>query len=363
MTAEVKSQYAETTTRWRTRLWEAIDERLRLSSLAYPVPEHANSLPYILGGITLFGFVILFASGILLAQFYNPSPAGAHDSVVYIITQVPFGDFLRSVHFWAANLVVITALLHLIRVFITGSYKRPREVNWWVGLGLLAVTLGFVFTGTVLKWDQEGVEALAHNRELGELLGLWGVWFTSEFTRSVPILPRLYLGHVTLLPAVFTVLIIAHVYLVKQLGISPRPTDQATAGVAEGTAPTSTFATHLRKMIGYGLLLLTLIGALALLWPAPLGQAGVPGVEVTKPPWMFLPFYPLEDVFGIRGLLAASIALFGLLGLVPLIDRSPWLSPRRRRGILIAGAVLLLALIILGGYAWLSRPVPHLMEG
>lgn len=342
--------------------WEKVDERLGLSGLAYPVPAHANSLPYVLGGITLFGFIVLILTGVWLAQFYHPDPANAHASVIFIITQVPFGDFIRGVHFWTANLVMITVLLHLMRIFTTGSYKRPREANWLVGLGLLAVTLGFVFTGTVLKWDQEGVEALAHNREIGELLGLWGVWFTSEFTRSVSILTRLYLGHVTLLPAALTLLIIAHVYLIKQLGISPQATADAASEPPAKEQGTSRFTVHLRKMTGYGLLLLALAGALALLWPAPLGQPGVPGAEVTKPPWMFLPFYPLEDVLGIRGLLLGSIALFGLLALVPFVDRSPWLSPRRRRWIIAAGIILLVLLVVLGGYAWLSRPVPHLME-
>lgn len=345
----------------RNRFWGKVDERLGLSGLAYPVPEHANTLPYLLGGITLFGFIILVVTGVLLAQFYHPHPADAHDSVIYIITQAPFGDFIRSVHFWTANLVVITAILHLIRVFITGSYKRPREANWLVGVGLLAVTLGFVFTGTILKWDQEGVEALAHNREIGELLGLWGVWFTSEFTRSVPILTRLYIGHLTLLPAAFTLLIIAHVYLIKQLGISPRATGEATSGSPTKEQVISRFTVHLRKMTGYGLLLLTLAGILALVWPAPLGQAGVPGEEVTKPPWMFLPFYPLEDLFGIRGLLLSSAILFALLGLVPFVDRSAWLSPRKRQWIIVAGIILLVVLIVLAGYAWFSRPVPHLM--
>jgi ubiquinol-cytochrome c reductase cytochrome b subunit len=345
----------------RASFWEKIDERLGLSGLAYPVPEHANSLPFVLGGITLFGFIILIVTGVLLAQFYDPSPANAHDSVIYIITQAPFGDIIRSIHFWTANLVVVTALLHLIRVFTTASYKRPREVNWLVGLGLLAVTLGFVFTGSVLKWDQEGVEALAHNREIGELLGLWGVWFTSEFSRSVPILTRLYLGHVTLLPAAFTLLIIAHVYLIKQLGMSPEATETATSGPPTREQGTSNFLVHLRKLAGYGLLLLSLVGLLAVVWPAPLGQAGVPGAEVTKPPWMFLPFYPLEDLFGIGGLLIGSALLFGLLGLVPFVDRSPWLSPRRRRWIVIAATVLLIVLVVLGGYAWISRPAPHLM--
>ncbi len=345
----------------RTRAWRLLEERLGLSGLAYPIPRHANKISYLLGGTTLFGFVILLVTGVWMAQFYNPSPAGAHGSVIYIITQAPFGDFIRSVHFWTANVVMITVLLHLMRVFYTGSYKRPREANWFVGLGLLAITLGFIFTGTVLKWDQEGVEALAHNREMGELLGIWGVWFTNEFTRSVPLLTRLYLGHVTLLPAVFTFLIAAHLYLIKQLGISPEPTDEATSGPPAPSTGTSRFTAHLWKMVGYGLLLFALVGTLSLLRPAPLGHAGVPGAEVTKPPWMFLPFYPLEDVFGIRGLLGASIALFGLLALIPFVDRSPWLSPRRRRWMIVAGITLLLLLVVLGGYAWFSRPVPHLM--
>ena len=351
----------ERNTSVKARVWRVLDERLGLSGLAYPIPRHANTFSYMLGGITLFGFIILLVTGVLMAQFYNPSPTGAHDSVVYLITQVPFGDFIRSVHFWTANLVMVTVLLHLMRIFYTASYKRPREANWFVGLGLLAVTLGFIFTGTVLKWDQEGVEALAHNLEMGELLGIWGGWFTSEFTRSVPLLTRLYLGHVTLLPAVFTFLIAIHLYLIKQLGISPEVTDEATSGPPSPGTGTSRFTAHLWKMSGYGLLLFALVGVLSLIWPAPLGQAGVPGAEMTKPPWMFLPFYPLEDLFGIRGLLGASIVLFGLLALVPFVDRSPWLSPRRRRGIIGAGIVLLLVLVALAIYAWLSRPAPHLM--
>lgn len=341
--------------------WEKVDERLGLSSLAYPVPEHANSLPFVLGGITLFGFLILIATGVLLAQFFHSHPAAAHKSVIYIVTEVPFGDFVRSMHFWAANLVVVTALLHLVRVFYTASYKRPREFNWLIGLALLAVTLGFVFTGTVLKWDQEGVEALAHNREIGEILGLFGVWFTSEFSVSTPILTRLYLGHVTLLPAAFTLLIIAHVYLIKQLGMTPKATETAKSGPPSKEQGRSNFVVHLRKLAGYGLLFLTLIGVLAAIWPAPLGLAGVPGAEVTKPPWMFLPFYPMEDVFGISGLLIGSGIFFGLLGLVPFVDRNPWLSARHRRWIIVIAAVVLIGLIGLGGYAWVSRPAPHLM--
>jgi quinol-cytochrome oxidoreductase complex cytochrome b subunit len=351
------------TSNW-DRLWGELDERLALHALAYPVPEYANSIPYILGGITLIGFIILFATGIVLTQFYHPDPATAHDSVVYIITQVPFGDLIRGIHFWTANLVVVTALLHLIRIYYTASFKRPREFNWLVGVAMLAVTLGFVFTGTVIKWDQEGSEALGHFKEIGEILGGWGVWFTPEFSRSVPLLTRLYTAHVTFLPFALLSLVAVHVFLIKMLKISPKPTEKARAG--DDYAPSQkmgTFDTHLRRMIGFGLLLFAAVALLSYFFPAPLGLKAVPGDEVTKPPWMLLWLYPIENVLGVQGILYGGIALFGLLALVPLMDRSPWLAPSKRRVWIVAGVIVLLILIglVIGGE--LSPAVSHTMGG
>ena len=157
----------------RPRLKEWLNERLGLQGLAYAVPEHANSLPYILGGITLSGFVILFITGIYLAQFYHPHPADAHPSVVYLITSAPLGDLVRSIHFWTAQIVTVTMLLHMLRVLFTGAYKRPREVIWYLCLGLMLITLGLVFTGSVLKFDQEGLEALVHNKEARKSSVVW----------------------------------------------------------------------------------------------------------------------------------------------------------------------------------------------
>ena len=346
------------------RVWRVLDERLALHALAYPVPEYANTIPYTLGGITLFGFVVLFVTGILLTQFYHPHPAEAHDSIVYIITEAPFGDFIRSIHFWTANLVVVTALLHLLRIYYTGSFKRPREANWLVGVGLLALTLGFVFTGTILKWDQEASEALAHNREIGELLGAWGVWLSSEFTRSVPLLTRLYSTHITLLPAAFLMLVAGHLFLVKMLKISPKPAGNARAGDNYAAdQKMGSFDVHLRRMIGFGLILFAAVAVLSFFISAPLGLRAVPGEEVTKPPWMFLWLYPLENVFGVPGILYGAIVFFGLLALVPFLDRSPWLAPAKRRGILIAGVVVLLILAALIVYAQFTVPVTHTEGG
>lgn len=207
----------------RRGTWAAIDERLGLSGLAYPVPAHANGIGYVLGGITVFGFLVLAVTGVWLAQFYHPTPGTARESVVYIMNVAPLGDIVRGIHFWVANIVMATVLLHMGRVFVTGSYKRPREANWLIGVGLLAVTLGLIFTGTVLKWDQEGYEALGHNTEIGDLLGAVGFWFAGDFAASLPIIGRLYMAHIVILPALGALLLIAHFLLVKRHGMSALP--------------------------------------------------------------------------------------------------------------------------------------------
>lgn len=350
--------------RWR-RAWEAIDERLGLSGLAYPVPAHANGIGYILGGITFFGFLILAATGVWLAQFYSPSPGAARQSIAYIMGTAPFGDVVRGIHFWVANVVMATVLLHMGRVFVTGAYKRPREANWLIGVGLLGVTLGLIFTGTVLKWDQEGYEALQHNVEIGELLGGFGFWFTPEFTTTLPILGRLYMAHIVILPALGTFLLIAHFLLVKRHGVSaiPAVADAAVAGT--GPAPEkggSTFVAHLVRMTGFGLLILAAAAVLSLIFAAPIGDRPNPAIEVTKPWWMFLPFYPLEDWWGLTALLWAPAVFVGGLILVPFIDRSPWRSPSRRKWILAIGAVAAIALIGLALYAGLTPPASHVQD-
>jgi quinol-cytochrome oxidoreductase complex cytochrome b subunit len=349
--------------RWRGT-WEAIDERLGLSGLGYPVPTHANGIGYILGGITFFGFLILAATGIWLAQFYHPTPATARESVVYIMNVAPLGDLVRGIHFWVSNIVMATVLLHMGRVFVTGSYKRPREANWLIGLGLLGTTLGLIFTGTVLKWDQEGFEALGHNVEIGNLLGAFGFWFSADFTTSLPIIGRLYLAHIVILPAFGTLLLIAHFLLVKRHGISSLPAE-ADAAVDGGPVPAkggSTFTAHVVRMAGFGLVMLAMAAILSLVWPAGLGERPIPGTETTKPPWMFLPFYPFEDWFGLPALLWAPAILFGALALVPFVDRSPYRSPTRRRVFGAIGAAVAGAAVALVIYALVTVPQAHIQE-
>jgi len=134
-------------------------------------------------------FVVLVLTGIWMGQFYNPIPDGARDSMRYILTSAPAGFFARNLHYWAANAMLLTALLHMLRVLYTGAYKRPREANWLVGVGLLALTVGLVFTGSALKWDQEGLEGIAHNIEIANLLGGVGGWFSPPSVAAFPSSP------------------------------------------------------------------------------------------------------------------------------------------------------------------------------
>ncbi len=353
-------------------LWRWIDERLGLEALSYPVPAHANNVLYTLGGITLVGVIVLIGTGIYLTQFYHGDPTQARQSVEYIITTARLGEFFRSLHFWMANLVTITLLLHALRVFVTGSYRAPRELNWMVGVGLLAIMLGLVFTGTVLKWDQEGWEALQHNEEIGELVGGLGIWFTPELTTSTPILQRLFIAHVAILPMLLLGLIAVHFLLVKHHGVSSLPgheqqrpagrTDAAQAMETEGHVH---FTNHLLHIAGWGLLLTAIGSLLALIVSAPLGEVIEPGEEKTKPLWMFLPLYPFEDWFGIKALLWLPIAALGALAAIPFVDRFRS-SALRRRWLLIGAAVVTIAFLVsIAIYAQISTPAEHLpgMEG
>lgn len=334
---------------WPRRFLNAIDERLGIGALAYPVPAHANSLAWSLGGVTATAFGILVLSGILLVQFYSPTPETANQSVRAIATGVWGGDVLRGVHFWAAQAMYVTAALHLIRVFVTGSFKRPREGNWLIGVVLFGLTTLALFTGTVLKWDQEGFEALGHNVEVGDLLGGAGFWFSADFANQVSILVRLYGAHTVILPGALLVLTIWHGLLVKRHRISPHPLLPAdrSGEQAAREEPSEPFTHHLRRVAAFGLVLLGIVGILAVLLPPPIGATPVAGIELTRPPWNFWWLYTLENWFGLPAILFAEVALFTMLAAVPFLDRSRNRWWRRRPIPIVVGAVLLTAIVTL----------------
>lgn len=331
------------------RAMDAVDERLGIRALEYPVPEHANNLAWSLGGVTAASLGILIVTGVVLVQFYNPVPEAANESVRRIVTDVWGGSVIRGVHFWGAQAMYATAFLHLARVFVSGSYKRPREGNWLIGVAMFGLTTLALFTGTVLKWDQEGFEALGHNIELGNLLGGAGVWFSPELAEQVPILVRLYAAHIVLLPGLIVLLAFVHGLLVKKHKISPHPllpTD-ATGEQAPASEPTEPFTHHLRRIAAFGVALLGILGILAVLLPPSVGPQPVAGIEVTQPPWNFWWTFTLENWIGLPGILYGEIAFFAILIALPFIDRNPNRYWRKRPVAMAFGVAFVLVMIVL----------------
>ncbi len=305
-----------------------IRERLALHALDYPIPPSANQLRYMLGGLTFVGIIVLIITGLLLDQFYNPSPLAAHDSVLYIMTRVRLGNWIRSLHYWAATVVFITVFLHLAYVFWRRSYARPREVTWWAGVGLFGVIFGLIFTGTVLRGDQEAGEALAHAVAGARLARALGSVMRPDWAESTTLFTRMHNIHVSLLPIALLALIGLHFTLIRVLGIHAHE------------PKTERFSNHVRKLTGVGLLLFAALGTLAALAPPGIGHPAVEGVEVTKPFWPFLWIYSVENSAGMTGMVVAPAILFGFLAAVPLLDRRDQGHHRPPRLLLALGLVM-----------------------
>ena len=362
------------------RVMAVVDSRLGLDALRYPVPEHANNLTWSLGGLTAVALALLIVTGVLLSQFYSPTPEVANASVRHIVQEVVLGRFLRSLHFWAAQAMYVLAALHLVRVFFHGSYKRPREANWLIGVSMFGLTTLGIFTGTALKWDQEGYEAVAHNLEVAELLGGAGFWFSSSFADQTPILVRLYAAHVMLIPGLLLSLLVVHALLIKKHRISPHPalpalvpdspemlTGPAAPGQAVPAGPgetylekTEPFTRHLSRVGAFSLVLLSGLMVLAVLFPPAVGPTPVAGIEVTKPMWIFWWLFTLENWVGLAGILWGAGVLYGLLFLLPFLDRGPARSWRARPVAMAVGIGVLVTLVVLTVSMALTSPAEHL---
>ena len=313
-------------------LSKILQERLGLHLLEYDIPEHSNSIKYSLGGMTLSSFGVLVISGILLAQFFIPDPERANRSIQYLTDQVYLGWFLRGIHFWAAEVLTVTMTLHAIRVFFTASYKNPREINWLIGIGIMVMMITLLFTGTVLKWDQEAYEALAHFLWVADQIGVFGIPLTEAFAQGVPLLSRIYMAHISLLPIIAIMMIGLHLFYIKYHKLSQLP---------DATKPAENipFTQHMAYLRRSGVGIFLLICMLALTLSPPLGEEPVLGLEVTKPPWQFVWIYALENIW-VPFLIVAPPIIVGFLAAIPIVDQSKERYWKRRP----------LAMIILIGF-------------
>jgi quinol-cytochrome oxidoreductase complex cytochrome b subunit len=209
-------------------IYGELDQRLDVKEglqklLKKPVPKRLNFL-YCFGGMTFLLFVIQVVTGILLAIYYKPSAADAYTSVKYISNTVPLGWLIRQIHAWGANLMIITILVHMTRVYFHGAFKNPRELNWMVGVVLLALTMGFGFTGYLLPWDQKSFWGTTIGTEVAGGVPLIGSYLLILLRGSQNVtgdtLTRFYAVHVLILPWITAMFLAVHFAMIKRQGIA-----------------------------------------------------------------------------------------------------------------------------------------------
>jgi menaquinol-cytochrome c reductase cytochrome b subunit len=194
------------------------------------VPEHVNpahhfsAFVYCFGGLTFFVTVIQILSGMFLTMYYVPDIMNAHASVAYLQNEVAFGNIVRGMHHFGASLVIVMMFLHTLRVFFTGSYKAPREMNWVIGMLIFMVMLGLGFTGYLLPWDDKayfatkvGIQIAASVPLIGEQIKelLQGGDLVGAQTIS-----RFFAIHVFFLPGALLALLGGHFFMIRKQGIS-----------------------------------------------------------------------------------------------------------------------------------------------
>lgn len=288
------------------------------------------------GLIIIILFVILIITGLLLSFYYKPTPEDAYVSVKYIMNQVPYGWLIRSIHHWASHLFVLFVFLHFWRVFFTGAYKFPRELLYISGIINLLFVFLFVFTGGLLKWDNDSywttnimTSELKDLPFLGEYLRLFirgGVEVGSGT------LTRFFVAHIVLLPGIFLFLIALHLTMVVRQGVS-----SWKERTSRMDYPVIVLLIDILIII-FGIF--TALVILSVFFPAPLGELADPLRQpaVVEPSWFMLPLYriykaiPTKIWFFTRFFLFSSIFLFLLIVIIllPFVDKGPERHPLKR---------------------------------
>ena len=303
------------------------------------IPIEAKT--YYLGGITLFLFGIQVVTGTLLALYYQPTPEKAYESVLAITTDVSFGWLIRSMHHWAANLMLISLVLHLLRIFFQAAYKFPRELTWLVGGLLLAITIGFGFTGYLLPWDQRAYWATVVGTEIAGSVPLIGpsllLLLRGGTDVTAATLSRFFGIHVLVLPLALGGLVLVHLLFVHQTGLAspkrpdPRPAPGRVRPAPVG--PTKPFWPDyvLDEVIAWYTILAVLV-VLASMFPSGLEAQADPLTTPAhiKPEWYFLAVYELLKLVPRTVGVLGPIVLVGIVVILPFLDRNPEVRPRRR---------------------------------
>ncbi len=354
-----------------------------------------------LGIAAASSFFVLLVTGVLLMFYYKPYPDVAYLSIKDIHFVVPTGRFMRNIHRWSGNIMVVVVLLHMARAFYTAAYRAPREFNWIMGMGLLVTTLGLSFTGYLLPWDQLafwaitiGANIAQSPRELTDALGITQ-WFDIGGLQKLILLGseevgeealiRFYLFHVMILPLALVLLVAVHFWRIRKDGGLARPIDaderlgppardvypvfteapQKTYSLAAivkgrtpnvGGGPEQTIPSMPHLMVGEAavfMLTIALSVVLALFLDAPLKELANPAVpeNPAKAPWYFLGLQELVSHSAFMGGIGIPMIVLIGLGLIPYLDRETegtgvWFGGPGGRRLVLRSALFGLAAVL-----------------
>ena len=293
-----------------------------------PVPYHMKRWWFALGGTPAYLFVVQIVTGILLAVYFQPSDQTAYESVRFISEDVSYGWYFRGLHKWAATLMIAAVILHQMRVYFTAAYRRPREVNWMIGMCLLLCTLGLGFTGYSLVFEQ---------------LSYWGATVGGNILDNVPwvggglrrlllagdqynsqTLTRFFILHAAVLPGTLIGLLFVHILLIRLHGITElRSADDGD----DAPAYFNFFPDHFLTELILGLVLMILLSVLATVFPVTMGPRADPLTtpDVIKPEWFFYATFRWLKLFG------PTFAVLSMGFIVAAMFVWPWIDSALRR--------------------------------
>ncbi|MBS1708408.1 MAG: cytochrome b N-terminal domain-containing protein [Armatimonadetes bacterium] len=315
-----------------------------------------------LGNLLMTLLIFQFVTGFALAMFYTPSAEGAHASVKHITYEVGAGTFVRGLHVWGSTVIVIVTALHLLRVFFWGSYKKPRELTWIVGVIIFQIILGFSFTGYLLPWDQKAYWATVVGTRIAATIPVVGhmmlVLIRGGEEVGALTLTRFFSLHVMLLPASLLVVAGLHMFLVRKHHIAGPVVPQK--GKPVPFYPDQLFKDAIVLVVGVGLLVYLAVG----LPPSLEAIADPTGTDFSpRPEWYFLGLYELLKIMPTGFEVVATAIIPGLITIgmfaLPWLDRSKSRHPGKRQWVIMMGmaVILLIGLLTLKGL--LDTPPEH----
>jgi ubiquinol-cytochrome c reductase cytochrome b subunit len=280
---------------------------------------------YVFGSSLTSVFLIQAASGVLMMTAYSPSSASAWGSVYYINNVMWMGWFIRGLHHFGASAVMVLLLLHLVQTLVAGAYRKPREINWWLGLFLLVLIIGFGHTGYQLPWDQKGYWS---TKVVTNIMG--GTPVIGPYIKTVVVggteygnqtLTRFYGLHVGILPALLFLCLWAHVCLARRHGLTPPARPEPSP--IEPYWPAQTF----RNSVFLACVFVTMAILVMMTGRAPLDAPADPSTPdyPARPEWFFLCLFQMLKHFPGRlewvGSLVVPATILLVFFLLPLLDR------------------------------------------